>query len=204
MKLKHLFVIISLLALVTSCSEEEEEKVVIPAGVLNETQYAELLAELSMAEAAGNINPKGISGAKYDSAYAFDPLKDKQISKELYDSTLHFYSRHPELFKKVCEDVQSILSEMQVRHNAKIDSVRKADSAAGPVFYVLLKETGKNKDSVLKKIKEIKALSKKESKKFKLKEPDTLKTKITKAEADQIKAVLEKQGARVQVEKSKK
>jgi hypothetical protein len=107
-----------------SCSDSEEDQVKIPSNVLSRERYTKLLVDFSLAESAANLNIKNLSGSKFDSAYAFNPLKENKVSQALYDSTISFYSKHPEIYKEIYEDVLSALSKMLAeKANAGKDSV---------------------------------------------------------------------------------
>ena len=67
-------------------------------------------------------------------------------------------------------------------------------------FTVILKSAGQAKLGVVKAVKEITGLGLKEAKELTDKAPDAIiKEKVSKAEADQIKAALEEAGAEVEV-----
>ena len=79
-----------------------------------------------------------------------------------------------------------------------------AAEAAGPAeqteFDVILKSAGQAKLGVIKVVKDVLALGLKEAKDLVDKAPDAvLKEKVSKAEAEQIKAALEEAGAEVEV-----
>ncbi len=123
-------------AIFFACGNGDEQEISIPPYVLSEEKYIKLLVDFSLAESAGNLNIKNYTGTKFDSAYAFNPLKENNVSQSLYDSTLSFYSKHPKLYKKMCEEVLVILSKMQItRETVKKDSaldkkiLLKADQA---------------------------------------------------------------------------
>jgi ribosomal protein L7/L12 len=183
-----------------SCGNHgEEEQVTVPPTVLSEEQYAKVLADFSLAEAAGNANPLKLSGVKFDSAYTFDPLKDNNVSRELYDSTVAFYSRHPKLYKKVCDDVLNVLSKIKPYKKAKKDSASADSASRKPLYDVVLKETGKKKNAVIKKIRKISGKTPKEIQEQVSKPPYTIKKGIEKAEAERLKKSLESAGATIEM-----
>jgi hypothetical protein len=119
-----LFIFIAVVFL--SC-EKKEEEVPVPSHVLQKEEYAKLLADFTLAEAAGNTNVKNLSGPKFDSAYYFNPLKENKITQAQYDSTLSFYSKHPALYKEVCEMVLNMLNNMKTARAGK-DSAAAAQA----------------------------------------------------------------------------
>ncbi len=98
-----------------------EENVKIPSDVLSEEQFIKVLTDCYLAEGAAGINVKNVTGQKFDSAYIFNPLKDNQISKPLFDSSISFYTKHPKLLKKIYEKILDRLSQIQA--NGQIDAL---------------------------------------------------------------------------------
>jgi hypothetical protein len=72
-----------------------------------------VICDLTLAESAATLNVKNVPFEKFDSVYAFNPLLDRKISREQYDTSLYFYSRHPELFKEVYQLSLEKLSKFQ-------------------------------------------------------------------------------------------
>jgi hypothetical protein len=94
--------------------------------ILNETTFTKLLVDYALAESAANLNIKNVSLLRLDSTYAFAPLKENNISRTKYDSTLMFYSKHTILYKKIYENVLAELSEIKTaRDTLKMDSIHK-------------------------------------------------------------------------------
>ncbi len=113
------------LSVMISCAKSDEEES-IPANILNEEKFTKLIVDFALAESVSNINVKSLPADKMDSLYNFDPLVDNNVSKSQYDSTITFYSKHPELYKKVYENVLAELSKMQVKKDSiKVDQVVK-------------------------------------------------------------------------------
>ena len=109
-----------------SCEPKNEAVVTIPPNILNETTFTKLLVDYALAESAANLNIKNVSLLRLDSTYAFAPLKENNISRTKYDSTLMFYSKHTILYKKIYENVLAELSEIKTaRDTLKMDSIHK-------------------------------------------------------------------------------
>lgn len=126
MRATTFLILLSATVLLLSCSAQEEEDMVIPSYVMPREKYIRLMCDMALAEAAVNVNVKGIPSQQYDSVYAFHPLKENGISNVDYDSTLAFYSRHPKLFKAIYEEVLTELSTIQSsKANVKKDSLHK-------------------------------------------------------------------------------
>jgi ribosomal protein L7/L12 len=76
----------------------------------------------------------------------------------------------------------------------------EAAAAEQTEFNVILKSAGQAKLNVVKAVKDITGLGLKEAKELVDKAPDAIiKEKVSKAEADQVKATLEEAGAEVEV-----
>lgn len=106
------------LCLLATFSCEQKEDTALPAGILNEEKFAMVLTDFALSEGAANMNIKNLPIHQLDSAYAFDPLNDNNVRKGQYDSTVKYYSLHPEIYKRVYEKVLQNLSEMEIKHNA--------------------------------------------------------------------------------------
>ena len=106
-------------ALILNACTTSEENITIPADVLSEEQFIKVLTDCYLAEGAAGINIKNVTGQKFDSAYIFNPLKDNQISKPLFDSSISFYTKHPKLLKTIYDKILDRLSQIQA--NGKIN-----------------------------------------------------------------------------------
>jgi large subunit ribosomal protein L7/L12 len=120
----------------------------------------------------------------------------------------------PEKFKKLVEEVES-MSVLELNKLVKVlekkFGVSAVAVAAAPVgggdtageekneFTVVLKETGEQKVAVIKAIKEALGLGLKEAKDLVDNVPSDLKTSVSKAEAEDIKAKLEEAGAKIEL-----
>jgi hypothetical protein len=104
---------------------KEEKHVSVPDHILSKEKFVRVLVDLSLAESAANLNVKNVRIEKIDSTYAFDPLKENQVSKEQYEASALFYTEHPDLYKEVYDEALKTLTEMQVRKKLITDSVKK-------------------------------------------------------------------------------
>jgi len=117
-----------------------------------------------------------------------------------------------ELVNLTVKDVQELANVLKEEYGiepaAAAVAVAAAPAAGGAAaaeaerteFTVILKSAGQAKLGVVKAVKEITGLGLKEAKDLTDKAPDAvIKEKVSKAEADQIKATLEEAGAEVEV-----
>ena len=116
-----------------------------------------------------------------------------------------------ELVNLSVKDVQELATILKEEYG--IEPAAAAVAVAGPVagageaaaaeqteFDVILKSAGQAKLGVVKAVKDITALGLKEAKDLVDKAPDAvIKEKVSKAEAEQIKATLEEAGAEVEI-----
>lgn len=115
MKLNLLTVFLCAAVLVSGCGGSSESTV--PDYVLPREKYIKLIVDFSLAESAANLNIKGVPIQKVDSVYHFNPLKENGVTKSQYDTTVWYYSQHPELNKEIYEEVLKTLSEMESARN---------------------------------------------------------------------------------------
>jgi hypothetical protein len=101
--------------LLFSCKPRNEEEQPVPKNLLSEEQIIQVLTDTYLAESASGINVKAVTGEKFDSAYVFNPLKDNNISKSKFDSTIVFYTKHPKKFKIIYDKVLDKLSVIQAK-----------------------------------------------------------------------------------------
>lgn len=110
---KYRFLVIIGIVFLISCEPPREEDETIPSNILGEDKFVEVLTDAYLCEGASGINIKNVTGSKFDSAYAFNPLKDNGIAKAQFDSTIAYYSNHPKKMKVVYEKVLDKLSQIQ-------------------------------------------------------------------------------------------
>lgn len=105
--MKKLFLKIFLLTfffLTFSCGEEKNET--IPSNVMSPKKLSKLLSDLHLIDAASKqriINDERNLTLKYELYKGV--LQEKGISKELFDSTLYFYTNHPELLSEIYDSM---------------------------------------------------------------------------------------------------
>ena len=111
-----------------------------------------------------------------------------------------------ELVNLSVKDVQELAKVLKEEYGIEPAAAVAAGPAAGPAaaaeqteFDVILKSAGQAKLQIVKAVKEITGLGLKEAKELVDGAPKAVKEKISKAEAEQIKAQLEEAGGEVEV-----
>jgi hypothetical protein len=117
-------VLVCLLTLPLYRCAEKEQAVAIPADIIPKDTFVKILTDFALSESAANMNIMGVPVQKIDSVYAFDPLSENHVRQGQYDSTLEFYTQHPDLYKKVYEEVMIRLTEIQSEKGKPADSAR--------------------------------------------------------------------------------
>ena len=108
--MKKLF-LISLCTLFFACSEKQVEK--IPGNVLTKEKMAEVLVDVHLLESSMNLNPDVATVGSAPMEVGADVLKKNGITKQQYDESIDFYTKHPELLGGIYELVLNTLSKMQ-------------------------------------------------------------------------------------------
>ena len=111
--MRTIFIYIIFSSLLFFSCETQETEIDIPPNVLSEDKLVKVLTDCYLGEGASGINVKNVTGEKFDSAYLFNPLNDNQISRELFDSSISFYSKHPKVLKIIYDRVLDRMSQMQ-------------------------------------------------------------------------------------------
>jgi hypothetical protein len=110
---------------VLGCNPKKDEDIKIPEGILSEEKFTAILVDFALAESASNLNIKNAIVQKIDSVYAFNPLVDNGVRKSQYDSTVKFFTEHPEAYKHVYDNVITVLTEIEAKRKAgKKDSLK--------------------------------------------------------------------------------
>ena len=111
--MRTIFIYIVFSSILFFSCETKETDIEIPPNVLSEDKLVKVLTDCYLGEGASGINVKNVTGEKFDSAYLFNPLNDNQISRELFDSSISFYSKHPKVLKTIYDRVLDRMSQMQ-------------------------------------------------------------------------------------------
>lgn len=118
LRFRNSFGMMGLIFLILMFSCTQNKKVEIPGNLIPRETFVQVLVDFALAESAANMNIKNVPFNKTDSVYAFNPLEENHITKEQYDTTLAFYSSHPELYKEIYEEVLVKLNAMQTQRDS--------------------------------------------------------------------------------------
>lgn len=110
------FLIVAALLGCIACGSNTDE-VKIPESVLPKDSMVFVLVDLQLLEATIDLNlVSGAANPRQADKY-FTILKKHHITRALYDTSLSFYSAHPELLAKIYDEVITELSKKQIELN---------------------------------------------------------------------------------------
>src|ERR1700741_1739111 len=84
----------------------------IPKDILDKDKMAAGLTDLSIMEASINVSHFN-AGNKETDSLRFNIYKQHNITRAAYDSSIAFYSKHPEEFKEIYDAVVEKLTKLQ-------------------------------------------------------------------------------------------
>ncbi|MES2131683.1 MAG: DUF4296 domain-containing protein [Bacteroidota bacterium] len=111
MYLRVVFIVLCI-ALFASCRPKTDEDEQPPSHVLSEQLFLKVLTDCYLGEGAAGINVKSVTGEKFDSAYIFNPFADNNVTKQQFDTTIVYYSKHPQKLKAVYNKLLDNLSQI--------------------------------------------------------------------------------------------
>lgn len=101
---------------VLSCSKPETK---IPQGVLSKMELVPILVDIHIAQAATGLYNAGDSSHHTMNDYIPYILKIHKVERAVYDSTIAFYTLHPEILQEMYDEVISELSKKQGEVSSK-------------------------------------------------------------------------------------
>jgi hypothetical protein len=136
------FLIILMFILVIACSKNS-----VPRGILTEKKIIPVLVELHLAEAISIQQPSpGTNRDNNPEDLYLTILKKYKLDQKIFEASILYYGKHPELYKPVYDEVLNRLNEMDVKNKAK-DSIDSKKPRVKPVI----------KDTIRTKITDVKA-----------------------------------------------
>jgi len=78
-------------------------KIEIPTEILSETEFANMLKEIHLAEAAFELNKsKGVVNAKNNLANSYQTIYKKyDVDDSTFSKSLEYYAKHPEILEEI-------------------------------------------------------------------------------------------------------
>jgi len=108
-KLSILLLLICLFGL-NAC---RDSTVIIPPEILSKETLVPILTDIQIAQASRNIFEYSDTVVYSLNDYRIAILKRKNISEEQFESSMKFYSEHPELLQEIYNEVVNELSKKQ-------------------------------------------------------------------------------------------
>ncbi|MBL7917426.1 MAG: DUF4296 domain-containing protein [Bacteroidia bacterium] len=98
-----------------SCEREKTEQT--PLNLIEREKFIEIMKDYALVESMLNSNTANASGPAFDSIYNFDVLKENGVTSSSYDSTLMYYTAHPDEYKELMDDVLEKLNVEMSKRN---------------------------------------------------------------------------------------
>jgi hypothetical protein len=112
--------------LLIACGNPNDEEVIPPPSLLSRDQFTDVLVDYALAESVSNLNLKSVTPIQFDTVYAFNPIRARNIRKSQFDSTVLFYSAHPRAYRHVYDTVLSRLNTLRLaREKSKTQAPSK-------------------------------------------------------------------------------
>ena len=117
------YLIIGLIILVLACAKNR-----VPRGILTEKQITPVLVELHLAEAIFSQRASENSPENDQEDLYLTILKKYKLDRKVFEASVLYYGKHPDLYKPVYDEVLNQLNEMEVKNKAK-DSIQAKKAA---------------------------------------------------------------------------
>ncbi len=119
--MRGLLLILLCLLISESCSKK---KIEIPAGILNRDEMVPILVDVHLAHAAEVIrNPGDTLNYSFKDMLPFI-LNKHNVAKTLYDSSIKYYTAHPEVMREVYDEVINQLSRKQGEVKTSVPQIK--------------------------------------------------------------------------------
>ena len=102
--------ILLLTILLLACTAPEIE---MPTGIVSEREFANMLKDVHLAEAAFELNKsKGVGNVKNTLANSYQSIYKKyDVTDTTFSKSLYYYAKHPEKLEKIYTDALEQLTE---------------------------------------------------------------------------------------------
>lgn len=119
----YLIIIIFAASTLVGCKHKSKA---IPSGIINEETMANLMVDVNLAEAIIRVKQPGFpQDSSYIRAYYDAIFKKYKITKEQFNSSLKYYTKHPDRFGEIYDEALNKLSRMQSEENSKNMTISK-------------------------------------------------------------------------------
>ncbi len=112
---KNAAVLFSGMFLLLACESESIEQA--SSNLIERDKFIEIMKDYALVESMLNSNTANANGPAFDSIYNFDVLKENEVTKSQYDSTLVYYTAHPDEFKELMDEVLEKLNIEMAKRN---------------------------------------------------------------------------------------
>lgn len=127
-----LFLMVFPALLLWSCAESKKEE--IPAGVLDRTTFANVVADIHVADASVDMMKlESIEDIiKHKKSFNESVLKHYNINDSIFNISYNYYSRDLEDFGAFYDEVIEIMTQREAAYNKETEAEQKKDDAQLP------------------------------------------------------------------------
>ena len=119
--MKYRYLIILMVLLCFSCSKEK-----LPKGILPKDKMVPILVDQHLAETI--FAQRFAVGIKGDNALEdlyLSILKKYKVDQKVFEESVYYYSKHPDKYKPVYDEVLNRLNEMEVKVKQEDPSIKR-------------------------------------------------------------------------------
>jgi len=117
--MRNIFKIVVCFFLFAACLSCSKPKPEIPKGILTQKEMVPILVDIHIAQAAKDLYHTGDTARFSINDFLPFILSSHHIEKAVYDSSIAFYTLHPEIMQQVYDDVINELSKKQGEVSSK-------------------------------------------------------------------------------------
>ena len=124
--------LIIILLVVSSVASFNQEK--IPEGIVGKKKMADMIVDIHLADAIGSQRYSlGLVRDSLNEDLYLSVCKKNSVDPLVFEKSLHFYGRHPEVYTKVYDMAMDRLNALEVQARQEQDEARKQpDDVASP------------------------------------------------------------------------
>jgi hypothetical protein len=119
--MRYKWLILILILLVYSCGKEE-----LPKGILPKNKMVPILVDQHLAEVIFTMRfAVGVKGDNPMDDLYLSILKKHKVDQKVFEESVYYYSKHPNLYIPVYDEVLNRLNEMQVNVKLEDASIKR-------------------------------------------------------------------------------